>query len=103
MCPITRTVDRTRARKDAEALFPFKVDVRVPTYGETWPFVEMVAWCRENVSAGAWEEHSFMDKKRRDQRGIPIDFARFYFANAADAEAFRLRWANTIWKGAEDA
>jgi len=31
-----------------------------------------------------------MDRKRRDDRGIPIDFARF--VSDADAAAFRERW-----------
>jgi hypothetical protein len=30
--------DRTRFHKDAEARLPIKADVRVPTYGEPWPF-----------------------------------------------------------------
>ena len=91
-CP----TDRNRARKDAEDRFPFKVDVRVPTYGETWPFVEMLQWCRDNVPNGAWEEHAFMDKNRRDERGIPIDFSRFYFMREIDAAAFKQRWASSI-------
>lgn len=33
-----------------------------------------------------------MDRKRRDDRGIPIDFARWYFLSDADAEAFIKRW-----------
>jgi len=93
-----RATDRNRSRKDAESRFPIKIDVRVPAYGEPWPYVEMLAWCRDNVPAGAWAEHGFMDKKRRDERGIPIDFARFYFANAADADAFKRQWADVIGK-----
>jgi hypothetical protein len=89
---MARPTDRNRSRKDAEAKFPIKIDMRVPAYGEPWPYVEMLAWCRDNVPAGAWAEHGFMDKKRRDDRGRPIDFARFYFANEADADAFKRRW-----------
>jgi hypothetical protein len=58
--------DRTRFRKDAEARFPIKVDVPVPTDGKAWPFAEMLAWCRENVALGS-EQHG-LDKKRRDER-----------------------------------
>jgi hypothetical protein len=47
---MSRATDRSRARKDAEERFSFKVDMRVLTYGETWPFVEMLAWCRDNVA-----------------------------------------------------
>jgi len=46
--------DRTRFRKDAEARFPIKVDVPVPTDGKAWPYAEMLAWCRENLALG-WE------------------------------------------------
>jgi hypothetical protein len=85
---MARSTDRTRSRRDAEDRYPIKVDVPVPTDGRPWPFGEMLAWCRENVTLG-WEQHGFMDKKRRDERGIPIDYARFYFVSDADAEAFR--------------
>lgn len=63
----------------------------MPAYGEPWPFAEMLAWCHANVAAGAWAQRGFMDKKRRDERGIPIDYARFYFMDEAVAEAFRRR------------
>jgi hypothetical protein len=51
----------------------------------------MLQWCRENIAAGAWQQHGFMDKTRRDDNGIPIDYARWYFMSEADAEAFRRR------------
>jgi hypothetical protein len=33
-----------------------------------------------------------MDRKRRDDQGIPIDFSRWYFLSDACAEAFRQLW-----------
>jgi len=54
---MARPTDRNRARKDAEARFPIKIDLRRPSIGEPWP--------------GAWAQHGFMDRKRRDERGIP--------------------------------
>jgi hypothetical protein len=30
----------------------------------------MLQWCRENIAAGAWQQHGF-DKARRDDNGIP--------------------------------
>lgn len=87
-----RSTDRNRFHKDAEARFPIKIDVPVPEHGRPWPFAGMLAWCRENIAAGAWAQHGLVDKRRRDDRGIPIDFARWYFANEADAEAFDRRW-----------
>jgi hypothetical protein len=68
-----RPTDRTRSRKDVDALFPIKIDIAV-AYGQPWPYADMLAWCRANVAVGAWEQHGFMDRKRRDDRGIPIDF-----------------------------
>jgi hypothetical protein len=85
-----RVTDRNRFRKDAESRFPLKIDIAV-AYGEPWPYADMLAWCRENVTLG-WEQHGYMDKKRRDERGIPIDFSRWYFVSDADAAAFRERW-----------
>jgi hypothetical protein len=52
----------------------------------------MLAWCQANVVAGAWEQHGYMDRKRRDDQGIPIDFSRWYFLSDACAEAFRQLW-----------
>jgi hypothetical protein len=83
----------TASKKDAEAKFPIKIDMPVPAGGESWPFAEMLAWCHANVAAGAWAQHGHMDKKRRDDHGIPIGFARWYFMSEADAEAFKKRWA----------
>jgi hypothetical protein len=37
-----RPTDRNRSRKDAEARFPIKIDVRVPGHDQPWPFVEML-------------------------------------------------------------
>jgi hypothetical protein len=52
-----------------------------------------VQWCRDNVAAGAWQQREFVDKARRDEQGVPIDFTRWYFLNEADAEVFSRRWA----------
>ena len=89
---MARATDRNRFRKDAEARFPIKIDVRVPAGGEPWPFAEMLAWCRANIASDAWAQHGFMDKQRRDERGMPIDYARFYFLHKSDAEEFRRLW-----------
>lgn len=52
-------------------------------------------WCRDNVQLG-WEQHGFMDKKRRDAQGIPIDYTHWYFVSEADAAAFRERWRELL-------
>ena len=41
---------------------------------------------RDNIAACDWQQHGFMDKAQRDERGIPIDYTRWYFQNDADAE-----------------
>jgi hypothetical protein len=35
-----------------------------------------------------------MDRRRRDEQGIPIDYVRWYFLNEPDAVAFNDRWLN---------
>lgn len=87
-----RSTDRNRFRTGAEARLPNKVDAPVPAYGQPWPFAKMPAWCHANVAAGAWAQHGFVDKKCRDERGIPIDFTRWYFISEADAGVFNRRW-----------
>lgn len=64
----------------------------MPSMGLGGRLNEMHAWCRKNIAAGQWEQHGHRDNEQRDDRGIPIDFARFYFVSEADAEAFRRRW-----------
>jgi hypothetical protein len=52
----------------------------------------MYEWCRKHATTGTWEHHAFTDTKRLDDRGIPMEFARFYFLNETDANAFRRDW-----------
>jgi hypothetical protein len=89
---MTRPTDRTRFQRDAEYRFPIKIDIRVPPAGESWPYTQMLQWCRENVAAGGWQQHGYMDRTRHDEQGIPIDYTRWYFMNEADAAAFKQRW-----------
>jgi hypothetical protein len=91
---VARSTDRTSFHRTAETRFPIKIDVRVPGPGEPWPYAKMLAWCRANVAMGEWEQHGFQDRKRRDDRGPPIDYARWYFRNEADAVAFNEQWLN---------
>jgi len=49
----------------------------------------MLACCRENFAAGTWDQHRHTERRKGE---APADFARFYFVNEADAEAFRERW-----------
>jgi hypothetical protein len=51
------------------------------------------AWCNENVAASQWTQHSFMDTARQNERGIPVDVVRFYFASEANAKTFRKQCA----------
>jgi hypothetical protein len=54
----------------------------------------MLAWCDANLVKGAWAQQGFIDKRRRDEQGIPIDYIRWYFLHDADAVAFNDRWLN---------
>jgi len=50
---------------------------------------EMHDWCCEHVAAGAWAQHGHSERRKGE---AAIDYARFYFMDEADAEAFRRRW-----------
>jgi hypothetical protein len=88
---MARPTDRATFKREAERTFPIKVDVRVPGYGEPWPFAEMLAWCHEHIAKGAWDQHGHSERRKGD---APLDFARFYFLNEADAAAFDRQWLN---------
>lgn len=77
-------------RREAEKRFPYRVDIPVPDGGLGGRLTEMMYWCREHVSHGAWEQHGHMEQGRGV---IPVHVVRFYFMIGADAEAFRQRWA----------
>ena len=49
----------------------------------------MLDWCHTNVAVGGWAQHGHQVRKKGER---PLDFARWYFANGADAEAFRRLW-----------
>jgi hypothetical protein len=80
-----------QTRRDAERQFPHRVDIPVPELGLGGQLNEMHAWCETNVAAGEWAHASVTDRNRRDDRGIPMSFARFYFMDEMAAEAFRRR------------
>jgi len=48
-------------------------------------------WCRANVAAGTWDQHGHSEGPKK-ALVMPAVSARFYFANATDAEAFRNLW-----------
>jgi len=75
-------------KREAEARFPHKVDIPIPTLGLGNRLTDMVIWCRENVTAGEWAQHHHSEH-RKDEASTA--FARFYFMHEADAEAFRRR------------
>src|SRR5262249_38286968 len=72
-----------------------KVDIPVPPSGFGMRLAEMHNWCHDYVEAGMWEERAHSDE-RRDEHGIQINFARFYFRNEIDAERFRLEYEQPI-------
>jgi hypothetical protein len=78
-------------RRTAERHFPHKLDIHVPETGARGGLKGMVHWCRKNTT-GQWTHHILVDRQRRDVLGVPLDFARFYFLEESDAEAFRRAW-----------
>jgi hypothetical protein len=86
------TRPRYPSRRAGEDRYPHRVDVPVPPTGLDGRLSGMHNWCYEHVLPGGWEEHGHSDE-RRDERGIRIDFCRFYFLDEAGAEAFRREWA----------
>ena len=79
----------TARKREAERRFPQRVDVPVPPEGLGNWLNEMLAWCRANITAGEWAQHGHSEKEAGQ---IAIDYARFYFMTADDADLFRWRW-----------
>jgi hypothetical protein len=88
----TRPTDRNRFQREAERQFPYCVDIPVSANGFGRQLTELHDWCRAQVAAGQWAQHGFQDKTRRDDRGVALEFTRWYFMAAADADAFKRRW-----------
>jgi hypothetical protein len=87
-----RPTDRTTFQREAERRFPYRVDIPVAAGGFGRQLTELHDWCRSHVVAGQWAQHGFMDRARHDDHGITLEFTRWYFVAAADAEAFKRRW-----------
>lgn len=80
-----------QTRRDAERRFPHRVDIPVPEGGLGKQLNDMIEWCGEHFTE--WAHAGVTDRSRRDARGIPMDFARFYFMDEIAAQQFRERWA----------
>jgi hypothetical protein len=75
------------AKAAAEAQFRYRIDVPLPGIG--WGRLrKMLEWCRDNISGPSTMHHH---SERRPGES-PIEYARFYFATAREAEAFRQHW-----------
>ena len=83
-----RPTDRYRFKKEAEARFPYTVDIEVPDRGLGQRLNAMHDWCRE--TGGEWAQHGYAI---RNVGAKPRDFARFYFMDEGKAEAFWGKWA----------
>ena len=77
-------------RQQVERAFPFRVDVEVPPFGLGKRLDAMLAWCREHVPAGEWDQHGWQE--RRGPMADPRHWSRFYFADERQAEAFLGFW-----------
>jgi hypothetical protein len=57
----------------------------------------MLAWCERRLGGlDGWDQHGITIG--RGPTGTPIDAARFYFANEADALEFRHVWGGEVWE-----
>ncbi len=88
-CHAEMTRTKTRLKHQAEKRFSHKVDVPVPPGGLGTRLNAMLAWCREHAARGFWDCHGHRVRAADDtlQR-----FARFYFADAPIAAAFKREW-----------
>jgi hypothetical protein len=86
---MARSTDRTVFKRDAERRFPHRIDIPVPGSGLGRRLTDMLDWCREHVVADDWAQHGHGERRKGE---APVDFARFYFMNHVDADAFRSRW-----------
>jgi hypothetical protein len=80
---------RIRLKQQAEKRFLHKIDVPVPPDGIGLRLDAMLAWCRAHVARGFWDCHGHRVRSSDDgwQK-----FARFYFADAPIAAAFKREW-----------
>jgi hypothetical protein len=76
-------------RRKAERRFPHKIDVPVPAGGLGKRLDAMLAWCREHAAPHFWDCHGHSVRTPEDKLQR---FARFYFADAPVAEAFKQKW-----------
>jgi hypothetical protein len=85
-----RATHRTTFKHEAKRRFPHWVDIPMASKGFGRQLTELHEWCHAHIAAGQWAQHGFI--ARRDDRGVPLDFTRWYFMAASDAEAFRRQW-----------
>jgi hypothetical protein len=84
-----------RSAHATERKFPHCIDVPIP--GSSLDrLTAMLDWCRFHVAAAEWAEHG-QSKRRKGEASQYI--ARFYFANAANADAFKRQWTDVIARG----
>jgi hypothetical protein len=81
-----------QTRRDAERRYPHRIDIPVPEGGLGKRLTDMIDWCGGRFAD--WTFHGVIDEHQRDERGIPIDFVRFYFIDEIAAQQFRQHWAH---------
>jgi hypothetical protein len=86
---VTRRKARHPFKDEAERRFLHKVDIPVPDTGLGRDLTAMLDWCWARVPQPGWAYHGHTVRPRKGPR---VHCARWYFADAADAEAFRQAW-----------
>jgi hypothetical protein len=87
---VTQRKARHPFKDEAERRFPHKVDIPVPGNGLSRDLTAMLDWCRERVPEAGWAYHGHTARPRKGE--VRLHYARWYFADATDAEAFRQQW-----------
>jgi len=76
-------------KQSAERRFRHKVDIPLPPSGSLGDWLlATAAWCHRRFPQSKWAFHAHSEGERDD---APL-YMRFYFAEAAMAEAFRQAW-----------
>lgn len=79
----------TPFKRELEKRLPHCVEIPTPPGGFGPELDAMDDWCEAEFRAGDWEQYSGSVKTRA---GPFVQFARFHFRRANDAERFRVRW-----------
>jgi hypothetical protein len=88
---MSRAWPHNQFKDEAERRFPHKVDVSAVRDGD---LTAMLDWCCAQIPGPRWACHGRVACRRKGEP--PVQYARWYFIEKADAEAFRRQWLERI-------